>query len=111
MTGRWLIALAGLDRKDQVILSGDVFQIDRGPGFESAIWSFRIIWLSRRELSKPCWADCAPWLEQAVIADFISKAASSQALRRIRRSYMSARDALIEEINGEHLPGSTLSGA
>ncbi len=53
--------------------------------------------------------NCSPWLEQAVIADFIKEGAFLRHLRRIRRSYMSARDALIEEIN-EHFPGSTLSG-
>ena len=51
----------------------------------------------------------APWLEQAVIADFLKEGAFLRHLRRIRRSYMGARDAVVEAI-AKHFPGGELLG-
>ena len=104
-----LIALAGLDRKDQVIYLG-TFSKSIGAGIRIGYLVVPHHLAEQARIVKALLDNCAPWLEQAVIADFIKQGAFLRHLRRIRRSYMSARDALIEEINA-HFPGSTLSGA
>jgi GntR family transcriptional regulator/MocR family aminotransferase len=56
------------------------------------------------ELVEPAWRAKAlmdnghPWLEQAVLADFISSGAYASHLRRIRRVYMGRRDALADAL-------------
>ncbi len=103
-----LVALAGLDRKDQVIYLG-TFSKSIGAGIRIGYLVVPHHLAEQARIVKALLDNCAPWLEQAVIADFLKEGAFLRHLRRIRRSYMSARDALIEEIS-EHFPGSTLSG-
>jgi GntR family transcriptional regulator/MocR family aminotransferase len=50
-----------------------------------------------------------PWLEQAVLAEFISTGAFERHLGRIKRHYMRRRDALVEALK-RIAPGSAFNG-
>jgi GntR family transcriptional regulator/MocR family aminotransferase len=51
-----------------------------------------------------------PWLEQAVLADFLNEGEFLRHLRRIRSLYLSARDALLESLC-QHFGPLEISGA
>lgn len=103
-----LVALAGLDRRGQVIYLG-TFSKSIGAAIRIGYVVLPHHLVDQARIVKALLDNCSPWLEQAVIADFLNEGAFLRHLRRIRRSYMAARDALVEEIH-DRFPGSLLSG-
>lgn len=103
-----LTALAGLDRRGQVIYLG-TFSKSIGAGIRIGYAVLPRHLLDQARIVKALLDHGAPWLEQAVIADFLREGAFLRHLQRIRRSYMAVRDTLIAQIEG-HFPGGVLSG-
>ncbi|WP_231627864.1 PLP-dependent aminotransferase family protein [Novosphingobium sp. AAP1] len=103
-----LTALAGLDRNGHVIYLG-TFSKSIGAGLRVGYAVMPRHLLDQARLVKTLTDNGAPWLEQAVIADFLKEGAFLRHLRRIRRSYMGARDTVIRSIE-EHFPGGALLG-
>jgi GntR family transcriptional regulator / MocR family aminotransferase len=103
-----LTALAGLDRRGHVIYLG-TFSKSIGAGIRIGYVVLPRHLLEPARIVKALLDNGAPWLEQAVVADFLKEGAFIRHLRRIRRSYMAARNALIEEIE-HHFPDGVLSG-
>ncbi|MFL9609398.1 PLP-dependent aminotransferase family protein [Methylobacillus sp. Pita2] len=103
-----LTALAGLDRKGRVIYLG-TFSKSIGAGIRLGYAVLPSHLLDQARIVKALLDHGAPWLEQAVIADFLQEGAFLRHLKRIRRSYMAARDTLIETIE-HHFPGGALLG-
>ncbi len=103
-----LTALAGLDRRGHVIYLG-TFSKSIGAGLRVGYAVMPRHLLDQARLVKTLTDHGAPWLEQAVIADFLKEGAFLRHLRRIRRSYMGARDQVIRSIE-EHFPGGALMG-
>jgi GntR family transcriptional regulator/MocR family aminotransferase len=103
-----LTALAGLDRRGHVIYLG-TFSKSIGAGIRIGYAVLPRHLLDQARIVKALLDHGAPWLEQAVIADFLSEGGFLRHLRRIRRSYIAARDALVEAIDS-HFPGGILSG-
>lgn len=103
-----LTALAGLDRRERVIYLG-TFSKAIGAGIRIGYAVLPRQLAEQARIAKALLDHGAPWLEQAVIADFLREGAFLRHLRRIRHRYMSARDAAIASIE-QHFPGSTLSG-
>jgi GntR family transcriptional regulator/MocR family aminotransferase len=104
-----LTALAGLDRRGHVIYLG-TFSKSIGAGIRIGYTVLPRHLLEQARIAKALLDNGAPWLEQAVVADFLKEGAFIRHLRRIRRSYMAARDALIEAIE-HHFPDGVLSGS
>jgi len=103
-----LTALAGLDRRGHVIYLG-TFSKSIGAGIRIGYAVVPRHLLEQARIVKALLDNGAPWLEQAVVADFLKEGAFLRHLRRIRRSYMAARDALVDAIE-HHFPGGVLSG-
>ncbi|MFT3967112.1 MAG: PLP-dependent aminotransferase family protein [Sphingobium sp.] len=103
-----LTALAGLDRRGHVIYLG-TFSKSIGAGLRLGYAVLPRHLVDQARIAKALFDNGAPWLEQAVIADFLKEGAFLRHLRCIRRSYMLARDAVVEAI-GEHFPGGILWG-
>ena len=103
-----LTALAGLDQRGHVIYLG-TFSKSIGPGLRLGYAVLPRHLIEQARIVKALFDHGAPWLEQAVVADFLKEGAFLRHLRRIRRSYMQARDALVEAID-QHLPGGILWG-
>ncbi|MEH2549256.1 GntR family transcriptional regulator/MocR family aminotransferase [Bradyrhizobium sp. AZCC 2262] len=103
-----LTALAGLDRREHVIYLG-TFSKSIGAGIRVGYAVLPPHLLDQARSVKTLLDIGAPWLEQAIVADFLNKGAFLQHLRGIRRMYMGARDALIESIE-QFFPGGALLG-
>lgn len=103
-----LAALAGLDRRGHVIYLG-TFSKSIGAGIRIGYAVLPRHLLDQAWIAKALLDHGAPWLEQAVVADFLKEGAFIRHLRRIRRSYMAARDALVDAIEHQ-FPGGVLSG-
>ncbi|WP_198351047.1 MocR-like pyridoxine biosynthesis transcription factor PdxR [Flavisphingomonas formosensis] len=103
-----LTALAGLDRNGHVIYLG-TFSKSIGAGLRIGYAVLPRHLLDQARIVKSLTDNGAPWLEQAVIADFLNEGAFLRHLRRIRRSYMAARDAVVEAVE-RHFPGGALLG-
>jgi len=103
-----LTALAGLDRNGHVIYLG-TFSKSIGAGLRIGYAVLPRHLIDPARIVKTLTDNGAPWLEQAVIADFLKEGAFLRHLRRIRRSYMGARDAVVEAI-AKHFPGGELLG-
>lgn len=101
--GAPLTALRGLDRTGRVIYLG-TFAKSFGPGLRlgfviAAPATVRLL----RDWKQLC-SNCAPWLEQAGMAEFMGSGGFRRHLRRIRAIYMQRRDVLLEEL-ARHFPG------
>jgi GntR family transcriptional regulator/MocR family aminotransferase len=107
--GAPLTALAGLDQRGRTIYLG-TFSKSIGASMRLGYVVLPQHIVDQGRIVKALLDNGAPWLEQAVVADFIEQGEFLRHLRRIRQSYLAARDALIEEINLQ-FPGSTLSGS
>jgi len=103
-----LTAVAGLDRKARVIYLG-TFSKSIGAGIRIGYAVLPRHLLDQAHTAKALLDLGAPWLEQAVIAEFLKEGAFLRHLKRIRRTYLAKRDSLIDAIE-RHFPGSVLSG-
>jgi GntR family transcriptional regulator/MocR family aminotransferase len=95
-------ALKGVDRHGRVVYVGS-FSSSIGPGLrvgymvlppglaEPAVEAVSLL-----DHGFPC--SGVPWLEQAVLNDFIESGAYEKHLRKIRRTYMARRDCLVASI-------------
>lgn len=106
--GAPLTALRGLDRTGRVIYLG-TFSKSVGPGIRLGfvIGSPGVVRLLR-DWKRLC-NNCAPWLEQATMAEFMNSGGFRRHLRRIRAIYMRRRDTLLTEI-ARHFPGAPTFG-
>ncbi len=106
--GSPLTAVAGLDPHGCVIYMG-TFSKSIGAGLRLG---YLVI---PEELVKPASTVKAlmdnghPWLDQAVLADFITSGAYARHLRRIRHTYLKRRDCLIASLRS-HFGKVSLSG-
>jgi len=93
-------ALQAMDRKGRFIYAGS-FAMTIGPGLrigylvlppelvERAIEATVLL-----DYAYPCQGQGVPWLEQAVLTDFIESGGYDKHLRRLRRAYLERRDHL-----------------
>lgn len=95
--GAPLTALKGLDRMGSVIYLG-TFSKSIGAGLRIGYMVLPPHLAEVGRTAKALMNNGQPWLEQAVLAEFISSGAFDRHLRRIRRSYMQRRDCLIEAL-------------
>lgn len=106
--GSPLTALKGLDTHGSVIYLG-TFSKSIGAGLRLG---YMVV---PRELVEPATAVKAlldngnPWLEQAVLADFIMDGGYANHLRRIRQTYLARRDCLVESLR-RHFGDIELTG-
>ena len=103
-----LTALAGIDRHGHVIYLG-TFSKSIGAGLRLGYAVLPSHLIEQARIVKGLFDHGAPWLEQAVVADFLKEGAFLRHIRRIRRSYMLARDAVVDSID-KYFPGGTLWG-
>lgn len=104
-----LVALAGLNNNNSVIYLG-TFSKSVGSGLRTgyAIVPKQLVEPMRRVKSL---ATCGnPWIEQVVLADFISRGGFERHLRRIRQAYGQTRTALLDAME-EHFGPVEISGA
>lgn len=107
--GAPLFALAGLDRHESVIYLG-TFSKSIGAGIRVGYI------VAPSALAKPLITlkgllnNGNPWLEQAVLAEFLDSGSFAHHLRKIRRLYMDRRNTLIGTLN-EHFGEAEISGA
>lgn len=95
-------ALKGLDRHGRVVYLGS-FSSSIGPGLRvgymvlpSYLVEPAVQAVSLLDHGFPC--SGVPWLEQAVLNDFIQSGAFEKHLRKIRRTYMARRNCLVASI-------------
>ena len=107
-------AMQTIDRSDSVIYVGS-FATSIGPGLRIGYLILprnliqpAIEALALLDFGLPCYG--VPWLEQAVLSDFIESGGFAAHLRRVRRLYMSRRDQLVASIR-QHFPSADLRGA
>jgi GntR family transcriptional regulator / MocR family aminotransferase len=96
-TGPPLTALAGLDSGYNVIYLG-TFSKSIGAGIRTGFMVLPPQLIEPARTIKILLNFGHPWLEQYVLADFLRSGAHRHHLRRIRRAYREARDALMEEL-------------
>ena len=96
------VALFGLDRQARVAYLGS-FSSSIGPGLRvgymvlpSELVQPAVQAVSLLDHGFPC--SGVPWLEQAVLNDFIQSGAFETHLRKIRRTYMARRDCLVASL-------------
>jgi GntR family transcriptional regulator/MocR family aminotransferase len=104
-----LTALAGLDRRGRVLYLG-TFSKSIGAGMRLGYIVLPEHLLDQARIVKSLLDNGNPWLEQAVLADFLREGEFMRHLRRIRSFYLSARDALLESLR-ENFGEITVSGA
>lgn len=92
-----LTALAGLDRRGRVIYLG-TFSKSIGAGMRLGYIVLPEHLLEQARIVKALLDNGSPWLEQAVLADFLHEGEFLRHLRRIRSLYIAARDALLESL-------------
>ncbi len=106
--GSPLTAIAGQDRHGCVIYTG-TFSKSIGAGLRLG---YLVV---PKELVKPARTvktlmdNGHAWLEQAVLADFIASGSYAKHLRKIRHTYLSRRDCLVNSLR-EHFGDVQLSG-
>ncbi len=96
--GSPLTALAGQDQYNSVIYLG-TFSKSIGAGLRIGYLIVPPELIETTKTIKKLMDNGHAWLDQAVLADFISSGAYSKHLRKIRRVYINRRDALIEALN------------
>ncbi len=95
--GSPLFALAGLDRHESVIYLG-TFSKSIGAGIRTGYIVAPSALVEPLTTLKGLLNNGNPWLEQAVLAEFISSGGFNRHLRRIRQVYLRRQSALIEAI-------------
>lgn len=97
-------ALQSLDQRGRFIYSA-AFALTIGPGLrigflvlppklvDQALTALRLL-----DHAYPCQSQGAPWLDQAVLCDFLESGGYEKHLRRLRKTYMARRDALVRAL-------------
>jgi GntR family transcriptional regulator / MocR family aminotransferase len=97
-------ALQTLDHCDRFIYAGS-FALTIGPGLRigylvmpptlvaDALDALRLL-----DHAYPCQTQGAPWLDQAVLCDFLDSGGYDKQLRRLRKVYMERRDVLVQSL-------------
>lgn len=93
-----LTALAGLDRRGHVLYVG-TFSKSIGAGMRLGYLVLPRHLADRACVAKGLLDNGGPWLEQAVLADFLEEGEFLRHLRRIRNAYLLARNTLIQSLN------------
>lgn len=96
--GSPLMALAGLDRNGCVIYIG-TFSKSIGAGLRVGYLVVPPELAGAARETKALLDNGNPWLDQAVIADFLSSGAFANHLRKIRKSYLKRRDSLMTALH------------
>jgi len=96
-TGSPLTALKGLDIRGIVIYIG-TFTKSMGPGLRLGYMVVPHELIGPARTLKTLMSNGQPWLEQAVMADFMANGDFDRHLHRIRQTYMSRRDHLVREL-------------
>ena len=96
-TGSPLTALAGLDRQGAVIYLG-TFSKSIGAGLRLGYMVVPTELVEPVRIVKALLDNGHPWLEQAVLADFIASGSYANHLRRIRQIYRQRRDCLADAL-------------
>ncbi|MER8197942.1 PLP-dependent aminotransferase family protein [Streptomyces microflavus] len=100
-------ALQGLD-PERVVYTGSVSK-SLAPGLRLG-WLIAPVSLTGRIVARKRTMDLGnPAIDQAVLADFISRGAYDRQLRRCQRAYRERRDAMVAALD-EHFPGTEVSG-
>ncbi|SCK27537.1 GntR family transcriptional regulator / MocR family aminotransferase [Streptomyces sp. ScaeMP-e48] len=100
-------ALQGLD-PERVVYTGSVSK-SLAPGLRLG-WLIAPASLTGRIVARKRTMDLGnPAIDQAVLADFISRGAYDRQLRRCQRAYRERRDAMVAALD-EHFPGTEVSG-
>ncbi len=106
--GSPLTAVAGQDRFGCVIYMG-TFSKSIGAGLRLGYLVVPKDLVSPARTVKSLMNNGHSWLDQAVLADFISSGSYAQHLRRIRHTYLSRRDCLVNSLH-KHFGDVQLSG-
>lgn len=104
-SGSPLPSLQAQDRNGRFIYCGS-FALTIGPGLRIGylVVPLHMVEPARDALEKIDHANSsqgqgAPWLDQAVLADFMESGGYEKQLRRLRRTYMQRRDALLDRLD------------
>lgn len=89
-----LVALAGLDRDRRVIYLG-TFSKSVGAGLRLGYLVLPQELVGPATAAKTLGSYGQPWLDQAILADFITTGGYARHLRRLRQAYRRSRDALV----------------
>ena len=92
--GAPLTAVMGLDRSDRVIYTG-TFSKCMGPGLRLGYVVLPKTLVEPARRLKALMNNGQSWLEQSVMADFMLDGGFRRHLRRMRRTYLARRDALL----------------
>jgi GntR family transcriptional regulator / MocR family aminotransferase len=92
-----LLALKALDRHDRVIYLG-TFSKSIGPGLRLGYVVVPEHLAAAARRLKALMNNGHPWLDQAVVTEFIASGAFANHLARIRKRYMLRRDRLVHEL-------------
>ncbi|MCW8835783.1 MAG: PLP-dependent aminotransferase family protein [Rhodospirillales bacterium] len=96
--GSPLTALKGLSGGEGVIYLG-TFSKSIGAGLRTGYMVLPDELIEPAGIVKALMNNGHPWLVQSVLCDFMTSGGYAAHLRKIRRTYMSRRDRLIEELN------------
>lgn len=102
-------ALKGLDHSDRVIYLGTLSK-SLGPGLRLGYVVLPKALVSAARHFKALMNNGQPWLEQAVLTDFIAMGHFQRHIRKIRKHYYSRRNALIAALE-KHMPGCEIIAA
>jgi DNA-binding transcriptional MocR family regulator len=108
-------ALQTLDRNGRFIYAGS-FALTIGPGLRigylvmpPALVGPALDALRLLDHAYPCQTQGAPWLDQAVLCDFLDSGGYDKQLRRLRTTYMERRDVLVQSLQ-DHFGDCDLIG-
>jgi len=104
-----LTALSGLDRDQRVIYLGS-FSKSIGAGLRLGYMVLPPELVGPAIAAKSLASYGQPWLDQAVVADFLSTGGHRQHLRRMLKTYRVRRDVLVRALQGAFGPDIRLTG-
>ncbi|VAW20300.1 Transcriptional regulator, GntR family domain / Aspartate aminotransferase [hydrothermal vent metagenome] len=107
--GSPLFALAGLDRHDSVIYLG-TFSKSIGSGIRTGYIVAPPALVEPLTTLKGLLNNGNPWLEQAVLAEFIASGAFDRHMRRMRLIYLERQNALIKALK-HHFGAADITGS